>query len=206
MLGTRERIVEAAADLFWRAGYPATGMKQIVEHAKAPFGSVYHFFPGGKEQLGAEVVRWSGLRYQQLVEGVLELRLASETSVADAFAQVMVDAGDALAASGWADACPIATVALEMANESELIRAACEETFESWTAALVERFARHGVGVDDASRRDLATTFLMLLEGGFLLARTARSPEPLTAAGRTMRMVVLAASTTPELATPAPSP
>jgi AcrR family transcriptional regulator len=50
---TRERIVDASAELFRRQGYSATGVKQIVEAAQAPFGSLYHFFPGGKEQLGA---------------------------------------------------------------------------------------------------------------------------------------------------------
>ena len=61
--GTRERIVTSSAELFRRQGYTGTGMKQIVAEAQAPFGSIYHFFPGGKEELGAEVIRWSGEMY-----------------------------------------------------------------------------------------------------------------------------------------------
>ena len=57
MSTTRERIVESSAELFRRQGYTATGVKQIVTAAQAPFGSLYHFFPGGKEQLGAEAIR-----------------------------------------------------------------------------------------------------------------------------------------------------
>ena len=64
---TRDRIIEATADLFWRQGYVATGVKQIVGEAGAPFASLYHFFPGGKEELGAETIRWSGARYGNLV-------------------------------------------------------------------------------------------------------------------------------------------
>ena len=60
MAGTRERIVDSSAELFRRQGYTGTGVKQIVAAASAPFGSLYHFFPGGKEQLGEEVIRWSG--------------------------------------------------------------------------------------------------------------------------------------------------
>ena len=44
--GTRERIVTSSAELFRRQGYTGTGMKQIVAEARAPFGSLYHFFPG----------------------------------------------------------------------------------------------------------------------------------------------------------------
>ena len=56
MEGTRERIVSASADLMCRQGYEATRVKAIVTAAGAPFGSLYHFFPGGKEQLGAETI------------------------------------------------------------------------------------------------------------------------------------------------------
>ena len=49
--GTKERIVNASAELFRRQGYTGTGLKQVVAEADAPFGSLYHFFHGGKEQL-----------------------------------------------------------------------------------------------------------------------------------------------------------
>ena len=52
MSATRDRIVQASAELFRRQGYAATGVKQIVTDAQAPFGSLYHFFPGGKEAAG----------------------------------------------------------------------------------------------------------------------------------------------------------
>src|ERR1700704_2934259 len=60
MSTTRDRIVDASAELFRRQGYAATGVKQIVTEAQAPFGSLYHFFPGGKQGLGAEAIRTSG--------------------------------------------------------------------------------------------------------------------------------------------------
>jgi len=65
--------VDASAELFRRQGYTGTGLKQILATAEAPFGSRHHFFPGGKEQLGAEVIRWSGLGYQRSVEAVLDV-------------------------------------------------------------------------------------------------------------------------------------
>ena len=52
--------MDSSAELFRRQGYTATGIKQILAAANAPFGSLYHFFPGGKEQLGAETIRASG--------------------------------------------------------------------------------------------------------------------------------------------------
>src|SRR5437868_6972346 len=112
MLTTRERIVEASAELFRRQGYAATGVKQIVTEAQAPFGSLYHFFPGGKEQLGAEAIRTSGALYEQLIPAVFDPAPDPVTGVRDFFA----GAAEHLRETDYADACPIATVALEVSS------------------------------------------------------------------------------------------
>ena len=51
---TRDEIARAAAELFARQGYAATGIEQIREHSGASIGSIYHHF-GGKEQIAAGV-------------------------------------------------------------------------------------------------------------------------------------------------------
>src|SRR6059036_2076448 len=105
---TRERFVSTGADLLRRQGYNATGVKQIVAEAQAPFGSLYHFFPGGKEELGAEAIRTSGALYGLLLPAIFDPAPDVVTAVRDFFA----GAAAQLADSGYADACPIATVAL----------------------------------------------------------------------------------------------
>src|SRR3954465_11728320 len=107
MVTTRERIVGAGAGRFRPQGYTATGVKQIVEAAQAPFGSVYHHFPGGKEELGAAAIRSSGDWYALLVPAIFAPAPDVVTAVRDVFA----GAGEHLVESDFADACPIATVA-----------------------------------------------------------------------------------------------
>jgi AcrR family transcriptional regulator len=180
---TRQRILEAGAQLMWRQGYPATGMKQIVAQAGAPFGSVYHFFPGGKEELGAEAVRWAGRFYGDLVDGILA---TTSDHLPTAIREIFASAAQTLQLVDFADACPVATVSLEMASVSEPIRQACSTVFDEWVDRLAVHFV--SVGVPSERTRDLATTFVMLLEGAFLLARAHRSVEPLRVAGETMAM------------------
>ena len=174
---TRDRIVDAGADLFLRQGYVGTGMKQIVATSGAPFGSVYHHFPGGKEELGVAAVHRAGAGYAALVGATLE----AHEDVVDAVAAAFAEAAVALRDSGWADACPIATVALEVAGTSEPLRRACAEVFETWVLGLAARFEAAGIAAGRA--RPLAQVVLMLLEGGFLFGRTARTTEALDAAG-----------------------
>jgi AcrR family transcriptional regulator len=199
--GTRDRIVRTSAELFRTQGYTATGVKQIVTAAQAPFGSLYHFFPGGKEQLGAEAIRASGELYAQLIPAVFDPAPDVVTGVRDFFA----GAAAHLVETNYADACPIATVALEVSSSSETMRQACAEVFESWITAGAERFT--DAGVDEPTARELAIGMLGVLEGAFVLARATRTTEPLRVAGELAAQRVEAALREgPANAGPAPSP
>jgi len=177
---TKDRIITTSAELFRRQGYNATGIKQIVDEARAPFGSIYHFFPGGKEQLGAETIRWSGAMYGALVPAIFDPAPDVVTAVRTFFAGAAAD----LAASGYADACPIATVALEVASVSEPLREACADVFDGWLASATERLT--GAGIAAPRARELAIGMVAALEGAFVLARAQRSTEPLAVAGELM--------------------
>lgn len=187
MPSTKERIVTAGAELFRRQGYSATGVKQIVAAAQAPFGSLYHHFPGGKQQLGEEVIRFSGAMYAQLVPAVFDPAPDVVTGMRDFFA----GAAEHLRDTDYADACPIATVALEVASTSEPLRQATADVFESWIVALAQRLAQAGVAEERA--RELAIAALAALEGAFVLSRALRTTEPLDFAGANMAAAVQAA-------------
>jgi AcrR family transcriptional regulator len=174
---TRERIVQSSAELFRRQGFAGTGVKQIVAEASAPFGSIYHFFPGGKEQLGEEVIRWSGAIYGQLIAAFYEPGgdpVAATRNFFAAAAQTLVE-------SDYADACPIATIALEVSSTSEPMRQACADVFDGWIDSA--RASLVAAGVPRRRARGLAISMLASLEGAFVLARALRSPEPVEVAG-----------------------
>lgn len=177
MTTTRERIVGTTAELLRRQGYNGTGLKQIVAESEATFGSVYHFFPGGKEHLGADVIRSSGLGYQQLIEAILDAAPDVVTGVRDVFR----GAAEVLLETDYADACPIATVALEVASTNETLRAATAEVFESWVDAGTERLV--AAGIPRRKAKELTNVLVMLLEGAFLLCRARRTTEPMRFAG-----------------------
>jgi AcrR family transcriptional regulator len=184
MSSTRERIVDASAELMRRQGYSATGVKQIVTEARAPFGSLYHFFPGGKEQLGAEAIRVSGALYEQLIPIVFDPAPDLPSAVRAFFA----GAAEHLRETDYEDACPIATVALEVSSSSETMREACADVFESWIVAGV---ARHeGAGLSEAAARELTIFMVAALEGAFVLARAARSTEALEISGELVAQAV----------------
>jgi AcrR family transcriptional regulator len=177
---TRERIVDSAALLFQRYGYSGTGLKQISRASGATFGSLYHFFPGGKDDLTAEALRQSGLGYQLLVEAIFDNAPDLLTGLRSAFA----GAAEVLEASDYADACPIETVALEVASTNEPLRLVTAEIFASWTVSATARF--EAAGLSAARARVLALAVISTLEGAFVLARAAKDTEAMHAAGAAM--------------------
>lgn len=177
---TRARIQGAAAVLFRRHGYSATGLKRIAAEADAPFGSIYHFFPGGKQQLAEDMIRTSGTEYGRMVLALLD----SVPDPVESLERAFEAAADDLAAADYADACPIGTVALEVASSNEVLRVATAEVFEQWVGTATQWFGRWVA--EPKTAQSLAYSMVMMLEGAFMLSRAARDPEPLRVAGRSM--------------------
>jgi AcrR family transcriptional regulator len=189
---TKQRILDTTAGLFMRYGYTGTGLKQIVADANAPFGSLYHHFPGGKQELGIEVIRQSGAMYLELVTGVFDAAPDILAGVRDCFE----GAAEVLRATDYADACPIETVALEVASTNEPLREATAEVFESWIEGAAARF--RAAGVDDQTARKLSISIIALLEGAFVLCRASRSTEALDVAGSAAAAIVEASLANPD--------
>ncbi|MDR3663914.1 MAG: TetR family transcriptional regulator [Mycobacterium sp.] len=172
---SRAKMVRAAAKLFRRQGYAATGWRQVIAESRTPWGSQAHHFPGGKVQLATEALDLAGREYEALLRHVL-----TTSGPAEAVRQWMGAAAHQLKLSGWADGCPVATVALESAADSEVLAAACDSAFSSWRVALSESLA--AAGINDPTE-SLALTILAGIEGGLLLARAARDENVLRRVG-----------------------
>lgn len=173
---TRERILEASTELFRRQGMTGTGLKQIAATSGATLGSIYHFFPGGKDDLAAATIKQAGADYRYLVFAFFAdsddlIRSVEETFAAAAAFLVETD---------YADACPIATVALEVASTNEGLRQATAAVFTDWIESGTAHLRSYDI--EPSTARQLIIGFITSLEGAFVLARALRSTEPLDAA------------------------
>lgn len=179
----RSAIVQAAAGLFRRKGYAATGLNDIVERSKAPKGSLYHYFPRGKGQIGEAAVVSAGA----LVRRTLE-RIAAEQPDAPAMiAEYVRWLGIWMEQSAWRDGCPITTVLLETAADDEAIRAAGLEAFAGWSAIIAGKIEADGCAPGRACV--LAGFAISALEGSLIQARVERSAAPILTAGETLGLL-----------------
>jgi AcrR family transcriptional regulator len=176
----RDAIVRAAAALFRRNGYAATGINEIAEVSGAPKGSLYHYFPGGKDQIAEAAVRFAGTVVVTTLE---KLAQQHDTAAALIGAYCKLLAGW-MAKSGFRDGCPIATTLLEAAPQSAEMAAAGRDAFAGWCAVITSALVRDGFGNAEAKR--LATLTVSSLEGALILARVEASARPIEEIARAL--------------------
>jgi TetR/AcrR family transcriptional repressor of lmrAB and yxaGH operons len=186
---TRAKLVAATASLMQRQGYHATGLAEIVDHSGAPRGSLYFYFPGGKEELAKAALGEAGAEWRRRIEAVV----ADAPDIGAAVEAVCRLLANDLAASDFQHGCPVAAVALESAGEP--VRQIIEAHYAEWEHAIIEFSVARG-SIDREAAKPLATFVLASIEGAMLLAKVHRSREPLLRVGAMLR--AMAAMTAPE--------
>ena len=181
---TRARLTAATATLLQKQGYHATGLAEIVATSGAPRGSLYFYFPGGKEALACAALEAAGGEWRRRIEALID----HAPDLGSAVVHVCTTLAADLEASGYADGCPLATVALEAAGTSDAVRATVAAHYDGWIGALATRIEARGVPT--AGARRLAQFALSAIEGSLILAKVARSRQPLLDTGETLRAMI----------------
>lgn len=181
MSGTRSRILLTMARLIEKQGYHATGLNEIIRESGAPKGSVYYYFPGGKEQIGVEAIVESGRIIAERLERVLD----EENQPADAIHHFLMQMADNVEVSHFGAGSPLTTASVETAVTSEPINKACQEAFELIISVFKQKFIDGGFS--ESQSTELALYVTTVIEGGILMSRTYHQAEPLRAAGRQLQ-------------------
>jgi AcrR family transcriptional regulator len=168
---SRNRMIESAALLFREHGYSGTGFRDVIEHSGAPRGSIYHHFPGGKEQLAADTVAWAAAVIERRIE-----RAAQNGDPVVALGMFVDAWREVLEHSNFRAGCPIVAVAAE-AHAGSTATAAAAAAFARWQDLITRALLDAGVGRTDARR--LATLVVAAVEGAILLCRARRDIRPL---------------------------
>ncbi|HET6172951.1 MAG TPA: TetR family transcriptional regulator C-terminal domain-containing protein [Gaiellales bacterium] len=174
---TRERIVEAAADLILARGAAGTSLDDIRGETSTSKSQLFHYFPGGKSELVHAIVACQGERVLAAQRPVID-QLDSWKAWRAWRDLVLAYYGQGEAGAG----CPIGSLANELAASDPEIRRQTEAFFEQWQAYLergLRTMQQQGDLRADANPAELAQATLASLQGGLVLTQTARSLRPL---------------------------
>ena len=176
---TRERIVEAAAELVAERGVAATSLDDVRERARVSKSQLYHYFTDRDDLLRAVA--------GATCDAVLEVQ-SDALAGFDSLAGIgrYLDATVALQEEREArGGCPIGSLAGQLAERDEGARLVLAGGFGRWEAGLsagLEAMAERGELRADADPRLLATQILALLQGALLLTQVRRDPSQMRVA------------------------
>jgi AcrR family transcriptional regulator len=178
---TRERIIQAGADLVLARGVGGTSLDDIRAGTATSKSQLFHYFPGGKSELVGAIASFQS-------ERVLDAQ------------RPFLDTLDTFEAwEGWREAllahygsqphwgCPIGALASELAGNDPARAAECAALMDRWLGYLEDgliRMRATGRLTADAEPRALGLSIFAALQGGLLLTQTMQSIEPLDAALR----------------------
>lgn len=168
---TRQRIVEAAMELFWLKGYGSTSVADILSRSQVNSGSLYYFFPGKQDVLIAVLETYR----DGIAPMLLEPAWKGVDDPVDRVFALLARYRRALLESDCTYGCPIGSLALELHEPDPPVRALLAANFEGWVDAvegcIAEAADRFPHGTD---LRALAELALNVMEGGVMQARTFR--------------------------------
>jgi AcrR family transcriptional regulator len=164
-------MIASTALLVRERGARATSLDAVLAHSGAPRGSLYHHFPGGREQLLREATEYAGEYVARRLERAGgEHPLAALDALFDQYRATLLD-------SDFRAGCPIVAVAIESPEEGPDLRACALAAFDRWRRTLSRNLTASGM---DAVRADeLATHAIAAFEGAIILSRAYRDLEPL---------------------------
>jgi TetR/AcrR family transcriptional repressor of nem operon len=176
---TRDRIVQAAADLMRIKGANGTTLDDVIAASGVSKSQLYRHFPD-KTSLIRDVVMLQGRR-------VLE-REQRQLGTLSSFGGLRRWRNVLIQLNGLHDGaygCMLGSMANEVADQDEQARASLQEMFATWEgliAAGLQRMQDKGSLKPGADPDRLATGLMAALQGGYLLAQTAHDTKPMEVA------------------------
>jgi AcrR family transcriptional regulator len=179
--GARERFIASAIVLLRSGGLAAAGVIQVTEHAKAPRGSLYHYFPDGKSQLVNEAIAV----YQEQVSAHLAAALGSTAALGRRVEALFKGVAGRMEASGFFQSCAVGATVVDLTAAEESTQRATRDALAAWARTAEEHLRE----IEPFHRPRLARLLVTMLEGAQIAARAERNSRPLTEAAQAFNAV-----------------
>ena len=161
-------MIEGALALLARHGLQATSFSEVLKLTKAPRGSIYHHFPGGKDELIAEALK---LLEERTIKNIRALDSSKPEKIVEGFLGLW---RYLLTTYDFSTGC--SAVAVTVATNSPALLERSESIFESWQNVLSKKFIKAGLRRKQAT--EFTTTLIAACEGAVVMSRAAKSIEP----------------------------
>ena len=158
---SRQRLIECAAELFWKNGYSATGISEILKQTGLPKGSFYFYFKS-KDDLATAVTEY----YQKIL--LEQFQSSSQGNDWESFIEEIFDYLFGRATGQTFAGCPYAVMGMETALSNPTLASVFMEGLKKFEQIFQKVLLYSGLPQDHAaifSRRMLSNYQGYLLLG-----------------------------------------
>ncbi len=178
-IGTKDRIINTAARLFQLQGYHATGLNQILRESNAPKGSLYYYFPKGKEELALECINLTNVFVEKTIRDSLAKIDDPVESIKNCIEEIVEnlnsDKDEKLSIKSTKKV-SVNLIALETYATNETLREACESAVNAWQNVYTEKLVQGGFNQEKA--KSLGLVIQSMVEGAIVMSLTTKSDAP----------------------------
>lgn len=180
---TKSRMVASAVTLLRERGAAGVTIDAVLADSGAPRGSVYHHFPGGRDEL----LMTGATAAAKFITRLIDAAAADgdPATAIDAFVEFW---RQSLLASDYRAGCPVVSLAVDARDDLPEAADLVRETFAIWQQKLAALLVEHGH--TKARARSLAALVLASIEGAILLCRAERSDKPLKTVAAELRVLI----------------
>ncbi|NJK56847.1 MAG: TetR/AcrR family transcriptional regulator [Pleurocapsa sp. SU_5_0] len=157
----KAKAIAAIAELFREHGYHGTSYAQIIKASGLGKGSLYHYFPGGKEDIAKAVLRQIDCWFEENIFAPLDTNNKPEIVLGEMFTTV-----DTYFASGQR-ICLLGSFALYDAKEP--FSSEIKSYFQRWIQALSSYLQKQGLSAKES--HNLACGVMVAIQGGLVMAQ-----------------------------------
>lgn len=184
---TREKILEAARELFNTKGFNATTINDLVQATGLQKGSLYFHF-SGKNAIAREVMTEATDEFMGFLSKVLD---GDDPGASiDSFFRCALDKH---LASGFVGGCIFGNTALEMSDSDPEFAGAIDKVFDEWIRRLdvaVADAQKMGQIRADIGSEALAKHIIATIEGGIMMSRLKKDERPMRECLETLRITL----------------
>ena len=177
---TKQALLEAGMNIMMEKGYTNTGIMEVLSTVGVPKGSFYHFFES-KEEFALAIIAYTDSLY-----AAKSAKIFSDSSLnsVEKLKKYCQESREGLAQNECRKGCLFGNLSQEMADQSEVLRAALVKIMDKGRSAVAELIAegqKNKLIKNQRPAEELAEVFQCLWTGAVLRTKTIKNLEPIDA-------------------------
>jgi TetR/AcrR family transcriptional repressor of lmrAB and yxaGH operons len=181
---SKEKILNAASRLFQLKGYNATGLNEILKESDSPKGSLYYYFPQGKEELALAAIQLATESISRNIREALSRYIDPVEAIQHNISNIIED----LNRDGKVEDISISLLALETYLSSEKLRNACRDAFFTLENVYADKLLQSGYEKEKA--RELGMVIQLMIEGAISVCVTKKDVTALLAVSKQIAILL----------------